>query len=102
MPNMPITFGFRDGEKFWFAERKKAFWFPTPTDKGPKEESVLYEANRLDPEVQFTREACKQLTGVPKPFIKTVLKGIIKQAQERGVTEVDREFVELINKERDG
>ncbi|SVA83523.1 uncharacterized protein METZ01_LOCUS136377 [marine metagenome] len=101
MPNMPITFGFRDGEKFWFAERKKAFWFPTPTDKGPKEESVLYEANRIDPEVQFTREACKQLTGVPKPFIKTVLKGIIKQAQERGVKEVDREFVEMLNKERD-
>ena len=37
-----------------------------------------------------------------KPFIKTVLKGIIKQAQERGVTEVDREFVEMINKERNG
>ena len=71
MPNMPITFGFRDGEKFWFAERKKAFWFPTPTDKGPKEESVLYEANRIDPEVKFTREACKQLTGIPKPFIRT-------------------------------
>ena len=101
MPNMPITFGFRDGEKFWFAERKNAFWFPTPTDKGPKEESVLYEANRIDPEVRFTREACKQLTGVPKPFIKTVLKGIIKQARERGVTEIDREFVEMLNKERD-
>ena len=49
MPNMPITFGFRDGEKFWFAERKSAFWFPTPTDKGAKEESVLYEANRHRP-----------------------------------------------------
>ena len=75
MPNMPITFGFRDGEKFWFAERKNAFWFPTPTDKGAKEESVLYEANRIDPEVRFTREACKQLTGIPKPFIKTALEG---------------------------
>ena len=100
MPNMPIAFGFRDGAKFWFAEHKKPFWFPTPTDKGPKEESVLYEANRLDTEVEFTRDACKQLTGVPKPFIKTVLKGIIKQAKTDGVSVVDRDYVVKINEER--
>ncbi len=102
MPNMPITFGFRDGQKFWFTEIKKPFWFPTPTDKGPKEESVLYEANRLDPDVQFTRGAAKQLTGVPKPFIKTVLKGIIKRAKADGVTEIDRDYVVKINEERNG
>jgi len=101
MPNMPITFGFRDGARFWFTEIKRPFWFPTPTDKGAKEESILYEANRLDPEnVQFTREACKQLTGVPRPFIKTVLKGIIKQAKAEGVAEVDKDYVIRINKER--
>ena len=61
----------------------------------------MSSASRIDPEVKFTREACKQLTGVPKPFIKTVLKGNIKQAKERGVTEIDREFVEMLNKERD-
>lgn len=100
MPKMPITFGFRDGAKFWFAELRKPFWFPTPTDKGPKEESILYEANRLNPEVQFTREACKKLTGIPRPFVKTALKGIIKRALEEGVTEVDEAFVEKLNKER--
>ena len=102
LPNMPIAYGFRDGSKFWFAELKKPFWFPTPTDKGPKEESILYEANRLDPEnVQFTREACKQLTGVPRPFIKTVLKGIIKRANQDGVALVDIDYVKKINAERD-
>jgi flavin reductase (DIM6/NTAB) family NADH-FMN oxidoreductase RutF len=100
MPNMPITFGFRDGQKFWFTEIKKPFWFPTPTNKGPKEESVLYEGNRLDPEIQFTRDAAKQLTGVPKPFIKTVLKGIVKQAREDGVTEINKAYVDKINAER--
>ena len=100
MPNMPITFGFRDGEKFWFTEIKKPFWFPTPTDKGAKEESVLYEGNRLDPDIQFTRDAAKQLTGVPKPFIKTVLKGIVKQARADGIKEIDKAYVEKLNSER--
>ncbi|MDG2154854.1 MAG: hypothetical protein P8M26_02805, partial [Gammaproteobacteria bacterium] len=63
--------------------------------------SVLYEANRLEPDsVQFTRAACKQLTGVPKPFIKTVLKGIIKQAKADGVALVDEDYVKKINDER--
>ncbi len=102
MPNMPITFGFRDGGKFWFSRPGRRFWLPTPTDKGPKEESILYEANRLDPDIQFTREACKQLTGIPKPFVKTALKGIVKQARAEGISEVDVEFVERINRERNG
>ena len=103
MPHMPIAFGFRDGHKFWFAEHKKPFWVPTPTDLGPKEESILYEANRIDADnVTFTREACKELTGVPKPFIKTVLKGIIKTAKADGITLVDVDYVKKINDERNG
>jgi len=102
LPNIPLAAGFRDGSKFWFAEQKQPFWFPTPTDKGPKEEAVLYEANRLDPDnVQFTREACKQLTGIPRPFLKTALKGIIKQAKEDGVSLVDIDYVKKLNEERE-
>jgi len=100
MPRMPITFGFRGGQQFWFAELKKPFWLSTPTDKGPKEETILYEANRIDPEITFTRDACKTLTGIPRPFVKTALKGIVKQAKEQGVTLVDVEFVEAVNAKR--
>jgi len=102
MPNMPITFGFRDGARFWFSEPGRRFWFPTPTDKGPKEESVYYEANRINPDVRFTRDACKQLTGIPKPFLKTALKGIIKQAIEDGVSEIDVDYVKKLNEDRGG
>lgn len=101
MPQMPITFGFRGGHQFWFAELQEPFWLPVPTDKGPKEETILYTANRIDPKIQFTREAAQQLTGVPKSFINTVLEGIIKQARDRGVATVDKAFVELLNSERD-
>lgn len=100
LPNMPLAYGFRDGARFWFTEHRKPFWFPTPTDKGPKEESVLYEANRLDDEVTFTRDAAKQLTGIPKPFLKTALRGIIKQAKEDGIVEIDLDYVKKLNDKR--
>jgi flavin reductase (DIM6/NTAB) family NADH-FMN oxidoreductase RutF len=101
MPRMPVTYGFRGGAKFWFAEPKPAFWLPIPTNKGPKYEVVHYEANRIDDEIKFTLEASKELTGIPKPFLRTALKGIVKEAKERGVTTIDRDFVLMLNKERD-
>jgi len=100
MPNMPVTLGFRGGAKFWFSEIKKPFWLPIP-DKGPRYEAVHYEANRLDDEVKFTLDASKQLTGIPRPFLRTALKGIIKEAKKRGITEVDKDFVEALNRERE-
>jgi flavin reductase (DIM6/NTAB) family NADH-FMN oxidoreductase RutF len=102
MPRMPITFGFRGGAKFWFAESKPAFWLPIPANKGPRHEAVLYEANRIDEEVRFTAEASKELTGIPKPFLRTALKGIVKEAKDRGVTTIDRDCILMLNKERDG
>jgi len=67
---------------------------------GANHELVHYEANRLDDEVRFTMDACKQLTGIPNNFVRTVLQGIVRQAKARGVTEVDADFVLALNKER--
>jgi len=101
MPNAPLTYGFRGASTFWFAEARTPYKLPIP-DMGPKSEVVMYEANRLDDEIRFTMEACEQLTGVPKTFLRTVLQGIVNQAKERGVTEIDEAFVKLLNEERDG
>jgi len=92
----------RNGRDFWFSAIKNPYCLPVPTDKGPAEEAILYEANRTDPDIKFTREACKQLTGVPSIFLGVVLKGIVKKAKERGVTEVDEAFVKQLNEERNG
>jgi flavin reductase (DIM6/NTAB) family NADH-FMN oxidoreductase RutF len=100
MPRMPITFGFRGGERFWFAQVRKPFWISTPSDRGPKEESILYEGNRIDPDVQFTREACQRLTGIPRPFVKPALRSMVKQAKEEGVSLIDDDFVEKVNAAR--
>jgi flavin reductase (DIM6/NTAB) family NADH-FMN oxidoreductase RutF len=99
MPNMPISYGFRDGKDFWFTKHRRPFAVPVP-NKGPKVEVVLYEANRIDEEVRFTREACEKLTGIPKAFLKLALKGIVKQAKAEGVTLIDVAFVQKIDEQR--
>ena len=42
IPNMPISFGFRNANQFWFAKHKKPFWLPTPEGKGAAHDAVMY------------------------------------------------------------
>ena len=100
MPRIPLTYGFRGGSTFWFGETQPAYKLPIP-DMGANHEVVHYEANRLDDEVRFTMEACKQLTGIPNAFVQNVLRGIVKQAKARGVTNVDEAFIIALNQERE-
>lgn len=101
MPHIAMTYGFRGGSTFWFGEPSRAYKLPIP-DMGANHEIVHYEANRLDDEVRFTMDACKQLTGIPNAFVQNVLKGIVKQAKARGVTEVDEAFIVELNRQREG
>ncbi|MFQ5635707.1 MAG: hypothetical protein ACE5G3_10320 [Gammaproteobacteria bacterium] len=101
MPDAALTYGFRGASKFWFGEVKEPYALPIP-DLGPNHEVVMYEANRLDDEVRFTMDACKQLTGIPKAFLRQALQGIVAEAKKRGVTDIDLEFVQKLNAERDG
>ena len=97
MPRVPLTYGFRGGATFWFAETQPAYKLPIP-DLGARHEVVHYEANRIDDVVRFTLDASKQLTGIPRPFLRQVLEGIVWQAKKRGVTEVNPEFLASLNK----
>jgi len=97
MPRVPLTYGFRGGATFWFAETQPAYKLPIP-DLGARHEVVHYEANRIDDVVRFTLDASKTLTGIPRPFLRQVLEGIVWQAKARGVTEVNPEFLASLNK----
>lgn len=99
MPRIPVTYGFRGGNTFWFGETQPAYKLPIP-ELGAAHEVVLYEANRIDEGVRFTVEASKALAGIPRAFLRQVLEGIVRQAKKRGVAEVDPEFLALLNKER--
>ena len=57
-------------------------------------------ANKLDPQVRFTENACKKLAGVPQLFLDVVLGGLIAEAKLRHVEMVDAAFVDKIEASR--
>jgi flavin reductase (DIM6/NTAB) family NADH-FMN oxidoreductase RutF len=95
-PAMPIFYGFRNPGDFWFAEHAAPFSVPLPKVQGLEGQGIFYLANRLDGTVRFTRDACEQLTGIPKPFMKDALLGIVAAARAAGVAEVDTEFLRSV------
>jgi len=99
-PNMPVFCGFRANRGFWFAEHDTPFTVPLPTAAGMEYQTVFYMGNRIDERVSFTESACRQLTGIPQPFMQDALKQIVARAIADGVAEVDADFLEKIKAER--
>jgi hypothetical protein len=97
---MPIFCGYRANRGFWFAEHVAPFTIPLPVIEGMEYQTVMYNANRIDANVRFTEEACRKLTGIPKPFMKDALKGIVDRALQEGVSEIDEAYLAKINAER--
>lgn len=95
-PDMPIFAGFRPSTGFWFAETKAPFSVPLPKVEGMESQHVFYVANRIDRNVQFTQEACEMLTGIPRPFLQDVLKGIVERALADGIGEIGPEYLDKI------
>ena len=95
-PEMPIFAGFRPETGFWFAETHKPFSVPLPKVEGMSWRHVFYVGNRIDPNIQFTREACGKLTGIPRPFLKDALTGIVDSARKDGVALIDEGYLEKI------
>ncbi len=61
---------------------------------------VMEEANAIDPDVQFSEEACEGLTAIPSMFRGMALKNIVSKAKEEGVALVDKAFIDKVNAER--
>ena len=63
-------------------------------------DTVLYAANRIDPSVQFTKEACQTLVKVPRVFLRIVLQSCIDWAKENDVSLLDELHMKIINDKR--
>ena len=100
-PPLPVDYGYRDSKNFWIA-RKKRPYAETVQAKAVDVQSVMYAANRIDPQVQFTEEACATMTKVPRVFLNTALKGCVDWAKANGVTLLQPEHMEKIRNKHEG
>ena len=69
-PSVPVDYGYRDNTRFWFTRFKRPFFSKIPERKGMELSTVTYAADRIDPDVKFTNEACQMLVKVPRVFFK--------------------------------
>lgn len=99
-PKVPIDFGYRDSTYFWYTKFRRALKCPIPNVQATDIDSVKYAANRTDPDVKFTEDACATLVKVPRVFLKTVLNGCVKYAKENNIKVIDAAVMKEINDKR--
>lgn len=98
-PNVPVDYGYRDSTNFWYSKFVK----PSPEkipDKDGDVKTVIYAAERIDPEVKFTAEACAKLVKIPRIFLKAALTQMVEIAKQGGITLIDEAALEKINDKR--
>lgn len=98
-PPLPVDYGYRDSKNFWISRRKRPYAEKIQA-KGVDVQSVMYAANRIDPRVQFTKEACETMTKVPRIFLVTALKGCVDWALEHNVSLLEPEHMAIIRDKR--
>ena len=99
-PNVPTDYGYRDNTGFWFSQFKRPYSEGVPKDKGVKLSTVRYAADRMDPDIKFSDEACAKLVKVPRIFLRMALKGSVKWAKENNVTLITAEHMDIIRDKR--
>jgi flavin reductase (DIM6/NTAB) family NADH-FMN oxidoreductase RutF len=99
-PRLPIDYGYRNNRFFWFAKHKRPFSETIPKGKGSKIGTVMYAANRCDPEIVWDEEACAKITGVPRIFLGRVIQGVVDEAKKEGVTRITSEFMDKVRDKR--
>lgn len=99
-PNIPVDYGYRDSTHFWYTRFRRPIPIKIPAAKEADLVSVLYAANRTDPSITFTEDACKMLVKVPRVFLKTALKGCVDWAKANGVNQITEEHMKIINNKR--
>ena len=98
-PKVPVDYGYRDSTNFWYTK------FTTPiAEKIPAKEgdykSVMYAAERIDPNVKFTEGACKKLVKIPRVFLKMALTQMVSIAKEENISLIDEAALDIINDKR--
>ena len=98
-PRVPVDYGYRDSTNFWYTKFKRPIAEKIQAKDGDVN-SVMYAAERIDPEVKFTKEACQKLVKIPRVFLKAALTQMVDIAKKEGITLIDEKAVDFINDKR--
>lgn len=99
-PPVPVDYGYRDSTNFWCSKFRRPYAEKIPAKDNGDVNSVIYAAERIDPDVKFTKEACAKLTKIPRVFLKAALTQMVDIAKAEGITLIDEAALEIINDKR--
>ncbi len=99
-PKVPVDYGYRDSTHFWYSRFKRPVAQKIPSGKESDVSSIIYAANRMDPQIKFEDEACAMLTKVPRVFLKIALQGCIDYAKDNQITLITAADMQKINDKR--
>ena len=96
---LPTNWGYRDSKDFWCSPFHKPEALPIP-NRQIDISSLRYAATRLNTDVEFTDDALLTIVKVPRPFLKLVLQGCVKWADENGVKVITEKEMKIISDKR--
>ena len=99
-PRVPVDYGYRDSTNFWYTKFSRPISEKIPDKNDGDVKSVMYAADRIDPEIKFTEEACAKLVKIPRVFLKMALTQMVSIAKEEGITLIDEKALDIINDKR--
>ena len=98
-PTVPVDYGYRDSTNFWYTKFRRPIAEKIQAKEGDVN-SVVYAAERIDPDVKFTKEACARLTKIPRIFLKAALTQMVEIAKSEGISLIDEAALTVINDKR--
>ena len=99
-PRVPVDYGYRDNTHFWYTRFRRPVSERIPAGREAELATVVYAADRIDPVVKFTDDACKTLVKVPRVFLKAALQGCVDWAKENGVVLIEEKHMAIIRDKR--
>ena len=77
-----------------------SYWEKIPEKNDGDVKSVMYAAERIDPNVKFSPEACAKLVKIPRIFLKAALSQMVNIAKDENISIIDEKALEIINDKR--
>lgn len=99
-PKVPVDYGYRDSTNFWYTKFSRPIAEKIPAKDNGDVKSVMYAAERIDPDVKFTEGACAKLTKIPRVFLKAALTQMVDIAKSEGISLIDEKALDIINDKR--